>query len=84
MCPLANPGFYIVNWLWMGKCHWAMGHKEEAKPWLEKVISYDTHLEEELEVLTLHRETHAPFYMNVHCVTVLQAKKEAETLLDQL
>lgn len=51
--PLATPGFYMVNWLWLGKCHLAMGHKEKAKPWLEKVVGYDTHLEEELEVLSI-------------------------------
>ena len=49
----ADPGFYMVNWLWIGKCHFALGKREEAKPWLEKTVSYETTLEEELEVSTL-------------------------------
>ncbi|CAI8015560.1 Regulator of microtubule dynamics protein 1 [Geodia barretti] len=32
----ADPGFYMVNWLWIGKCHLALGKREEAEPWLEK------------------------------------------------
>lgn len=50
---LANPGFYMVNWLWLGKCYLAIGNKDKAKPWLEKVVGYDTQLEEELEVLSM-------------------------------
>ncbi|CAI8014226.1 Regulator of microtubule dynamics protein 1, partial [Geodia barretti] len=45
----ADPGFYMVNWLWIGKCHLALGKREEAEPWLEKTVSYETTLEEELE-----------------------------------
>ena len=41
----------MVNWLWIGKCHLALGKREEAEPWLEKTVSYETTLEEELEVL---------------------------------
>ena len=40
----------MVNWLWLGKCHLALGHKQEAKPWLERVVGYSTTLEEEIEV----------------------------------
>ena len=46
----ADPGFYMVNWLWIGKCHLALGKREEAEPWLERTVSYETILEEELEV----------------------------------
>ena len=46
----AVPGFYMVNWLWMGKCHLKLGHKEEARPWLERTAAFETTLEEELEV----------------------------------
>ena len=28
-----------------------MGHKPEAKPWLQKVLDYETTLEEEIEVV---------------------------------
>jgi tetratricopeptide (TPR) repeat protein len=45
----ADPGFYMVNWLWIGKCHLALGKREEAEPWLERTVSYETTLEEELE-----------------------------------
>ena len=40
----------MVNWLWIGKCHLGLSHKQEAKLWLDKVVAYDTSLEEELEV----------------------------------
>ena len=48
--PAVDPGFYMVNWLWIAKCHLAMGHNPVAKPWLQKVINYETTLEEEIEV----------------------------------
>ena len=70
----------MVNWLWIGKCHLAMGHKPEAKPWLQRVLDYEITLEEEIEVLTI-------FHVAVHyieCNVSLQAKKEAETLLGTL
>ena len=50
ICTTADPGFYMVNWLWIGKCHLALGKKEEAQQWLKKTVSYNATLEEELEV----------------------------------
>jgi tetratricopeptide (TPR) repeat protein len=44
-----DPEFYMVNWLWIAKCHLAMGHNPVAKPWLQKVTDFETNLEEEIE-----------------------------------
>ena len=54
-----DPGFYMVNWLWLAKCHLALGHKEKAQPWLEKVIQFETSLEEEIEVMLCSSSTFA-------------------------
>lgn len=81
MMVAADPGFYMVNWLWIGKCHLALGHRQEAKPWLQRVVSYETSLEEELEVCIY---TYSMVCID-SCVCVsLQAKKEAESLLQNL
>ena len=54
-CPvLVDPGFYMVNWLWMGKCHLDLGHTQEAKTWLQRVVKYETTLEEEVEVCIIN------------------------------
>ena len=35
---LDEPGFYCDNHLMLGKTHLKLGHKEEARQWLEKTI----------------------------------------------
>ena len=40
----------MVNWLWLGKCHVALGNHKEATHWLKKAARFQTTLEEEIEV----------------------------------
>ena len=47
---LVDPGFYVPNWLFIGKCHMQLGHKEEAKEWLKKAADYPSELPEIVEV----------------------------------
>lgn len=46
----ADPGFYVPNWLFLGKCHMQLGHKEEAQRWLTKASEYPSELPEIVEV----------------------------------
>ena len=59
----------MVNWLWLGKCHLALGHKQEAKPWLERVVDCSTTLEEEIEVISyvefIAFTTYVHYYVHV-------------------
>ena len=45
-----DPGFYCPNWLYLGKCHLQLGHKEEARHWLGKAAEYRSELAEDREV----------------------------------
>lgn len=36
----AEPGFYCTNWLYLGKTHLKLGHKEEARQWLQKTLEF--------------------------------------------
>ena len=33
-----KPGFSSANWLFLGKTHQQMGHKDEARRWLQQVM----------------------------------------------
>ena len=59
----------MVNWLWIGKCHLAMGHEPEAKPWLQKVLDYETTLEEEIEVVAIFNVAVHYIYSGVMCLS---------------
>ena len=53
--PLAvDPGFYCPNWLYLGKCHLQLGHREEARRWLEKAAEHRSDLAEDREVSLPH------------------------------
>lgn len=58
----------MVNWLWIGKCHLGLGSKQEAKQWLEKTVSYETNLEEELEVWILILLCSSCVLWYIHCM----------------
>ena len=47
---LVQPGFYVVNWLLLGKTLLALREKERAKEWLTKASQLESSLEEDLEV----------------------------------
>ena len=47
---LADPGFYVPNWLYLGKCHMELGHKEEAREWLKKAADHRGDVPDDKEV----------------------------------
>ena len=51
---LAEPGFYVPNWLYLGKCHMQLGHKEEAREWLKKAADHQGDVPDDKEVAAYH------------------------------
>ena len=45
-----DPGFYVPNWLYLGKCHMQLGHKEEAREWLKKAADHQGDVPDDKEV----------------------------------
>jgi len=45
-----NPDFYAPNWLYLGKCHMQLGHKEEARKWLKKAADHQGDVPDDKEV----------------------------------
>ena len=51
---LVQPGFYVVNWLLLGKTLLALREREKAKQWLTKAAQLESVLIEDLEVCDIN------------------------------
>ena len=76
----AEPGFFMTNWLWMGKTLVKLRKKREAKVWLQKMAEAEVVSVDDKEV----RETRSSRLTPLYTLFLLKAKKEAAELLKTL
>ena len=50
-----NTDKFFMNWLYLGKTHYALGDKQEAKKWVSKVVEHDVDSPEFIEVQLHYR-----------------------------
>ena len=79
MCILfsVEPGFYCSNWVFIGRCHYQLGNKKEAKEWLTKAAQFNGDGADEKEVIRT-------FYFLFISHSQSQAKQEANDLLKKV
>ena len=60
----ARPGFFSFNWLYLGKTHYQLSNKKEARSWLTKVMELQKDGPE-------HKEVHICTNMAEHVLFVM-------------